>query len=251
MNAFKARLGDGISAAFALLAPLRQAAGCRVLMYHAVGGEVVGDTRRLYSIAPDRFADHVRCLADTFSALMIALEAGIAEGNGLGISFDDGYRDNLMIAAPLLVAAQLPFTIFVTPDFIASGRPQYLSQPELKELAALPGVSIGAHGRSHRRLTQCSDAELADELSGSKAWIEDLLGRPVTVMSYPHGAVDARVRAAAKAAGYRLAACSRFGAYHKGDDPFCVARTDVWAEDSTARLLAKARGHWDWLGWRT
>ncbi len=251
MNAVKARLGDGVSAVFSLLAPLRSTAGCRILMYHAVGGPVGGDAQRLYSIAPERFADHVRCLADAFDARAVALETGIKEGDGLAITFDDGYRDNLTIAAPLLTAARLPFTIFVTRDFVESGRPQYLSRSELKELAAFPGVSIGTHGRSHKPLTQCNDAELVEELSGSKAWIEELLGQPVTAMSYPHGAVDARVRAAVKVAGYRIAACSRFGTYRKGDDPYDVARTDVWAEDDNARLLAKASGHWDWMRWRT
>lgn len=249
MNAWKARLADRISAAFALFAPLRKAPGCRVLMYHAVGGEVSGDAQRLYSIAPDRFASHVRCIAEKFGADTVALATGVTAGRGLAITFDDGYRDNLTVAAPLLVDAKLPFTVFVTPDFVSGGHSQYLSQAELQELAQLPGVTIGAHGRSHRPLTECNDEELAGELVSSRGWLEDLLGRPITTMSYPHGAVDARVRAAVAKAGYEVAACSRFGAHRVGDDPLVVARNDIWAEDDTARLLAKAKGHWGWMGW--
>jgi peptidoglycan/xylan/chitin deacetylase (PgdA/CDA1 family) len=249
MTAWKARLGDRVSAAFALLGPLRAASGCRVLMYHAVGGEVSGDAQRLYSIEPERFASHVRCIAGALGASTVALGAGVAAGRGLAITFDDGYRNNLTVAAPLLVDANLPFTVFVTSDFVSDAQPQYLSQAELQELARLPGVTIGAHGRSHRPLTECNDKELADELAGSRGWLEDLLGRPVTTMSYPHGAVDARVRAAVAEASYEVAACSRFGAHRFGDDPLLVARNDIWAEDSTARLLAKAAGHWDWMAW--
>jgi peptidoglycan/xylan/chitin deacetylase (PgdA/CDA1 family) len=248
MNAWKARIGDAISATFSLLGPVRGADGCRVLMYHSVGGEVSGDPQRLYSLAPDRFANHVRCLArmpDT-----VAFDTGVAAGRGLAITFDDGYRDNLTVAAPLLIEAKLPFTVFVTPDFVTSGQPQYLSRTELQELSRLPGVTIGAHGCSHCRLIGCDDEELACELKESRGWLEDLLGRSIVTMSYPHGAVDDRVRAAVAQAGFAVAACSRFGSHRPHDDPLCVARTDIWAADDSARLLSKIAGHWDWMGWR-
>ena len=247
MNVWKARLGDHISLAFGLLQRFR-APGCRVLMYHAIGGEVTGDHYGLYSLAPDRFASHVRCLARMPDA--VDLKAGVAAGRGLAITFDDGYRDTFTVAAPLLIAAKLPFTVFVTPDFVASGSSQYLSRAALRELSRLPGVTIGAHGRSHRRLTQCNDNELIDELAGSRAWLEDLLSRPIDTMSYPHGGVDARVRSAVASAGFAVAACSRFGSHCQNDDPLRVPRTDIWACDGTARLHSKSAGNWDWMGWR-
>jgi peptidoglycan/xylan/chitin deacetylase (PgdA/CDA1 family) len=248
MNTVKLMLGDCISAAFSLFN--RDDAGCSVLMYHAVGGEVAGDPYGVYSIAPDRFAAHVRCIADRFHDQVTTFSDGIATGHGLAITFDDGYRDNLTVAAPLLVESKLPFTVFVTPNFVTTGNSRYLSPPELKELASLPGASIGAHGRSHRRLTACSDTELADELASSRNWLEDILGKPVTTMSYPHGAVDARVRAAASRAGYMMAACSRFGLHHAGGDSLMVARNEIWAVDGLHRLASKAAGYWAWKGWR-
>ena len=248
MIAWKAKVGDWISAGLSVLGPSGAPSGCRVLMYHAVGGEALDDAGHLYSIAPDRFAGHMRSLTGKFD--VVSLAAGVATGRGLAITFDDGYRDNLTIAAPLLVEASLPFTVFVTTDFVADDRSHYLSRAELRHLASLPGATIGAHGRSHRRLTGCDDTELADELGGSRAWLEDLLGKPVTIMSYPHGAVDARVRGAVAKAGYQTAACSRFGTFRRGDDPLLIARTEIWAEDDTARLHSKAAGHWDWLRWR-
>jgi peptidoglycan/xylan/chitin deacetylase (PgdA/CDA1 family) len=249
MNAWKARIGDAISAAFSLGGVVPRADGCRILMYHSVGGEVSGDRQRLYSIDPARFESHMRCIAGTMGASVTALAPGLAAARGLAITFDDGYHDNLTVAAPLLADLAIPFTVFVTPDFVRGGDPRYLSPAGVRELAALPGVTIGAHGRSHRRLTECNDAELEHELEESRAWLENLLGRPVTAMSYPHGAVDARVRKAAAAAGYELAFSSRFGAYRQNGDKLCVARTDIWAGDNVARLVAKAAGHWDWMGW--
>jgi len=250
MNVLKAAIGDAVSAVYGSAAPLWSNPSGRVLMYHAVGGMAAGDLRGIYSIAPEAFAAHIRCLADTFGSQFAALDNVVAHGAGYALTFDDGYRDNLTVAAPQLSAASLPFTVFVTLDFIDSGEPQYLSRAELKELAGLPGVTIGTHGRSHRALTQLNDLDLADELYRSKSELEDLIGQAVSSMSYPYGAFDVRVRAAAQQAGYAIAACSRFGGFRKGDDPLTVPRIDIWADDGLSRLLAKTRGHWDWMGWR-
>ena len=243
----KAIVGDAIAAVYAVGGLRAPAAGCHVLMYHAVGSEVAGDTQRLYSLAPGLFARHVDVLKRHAA---ISLSEGIARGEGLAVTFDDGYRDNLTVAAPLLVEAGVPFTVFIAPAFVESGEPQYLSRSDVTSLSRLPGVTIGAHGYSHTRLTACDDAALAKELADSRAWLEDLLGVPVTTMSYPHGAVDDRVAAAVAAAGFTVAACSRFGRYRTGDDRYRVPRTDIWSFDGARRLRAKMSGHWDWMAWR-
>ena len=98
MKGIKESLGDWISAGYALTTPLRKPAGCRVLMYHAVGGDVGGDYQGLYSVAPARFSAHMRSLSELFSANVIAYDAGVASGDGIAITFDDGYRDNLTAA---------------------------------------------------------------------------------------------------------------------------------------------------------
>lgn len=250
MNGWKMRVGDWLADAFSVFRPLLQTPrGCRVLMYHSVGSNAIDDRRHLYSIMPALFAEHVHAIAERFGGQSVALDAGVKSGSGLAITFDDGYRDNLTVAAPLLAEAGIPFTVFVSPDFVASGQAQFLSPAELRQLAARPGVTIGAHGRSHRPLTECTDEELDSELRGSCAWLEDLLGRPVTSMSYPHGAMDARVRRAVATAGYTIAACSRIGSYHVGDDPLQVPRTEIWGGDTAARLLSKVVGDWDWMRW--
>ena len=62
--------------------------------------------------------------------------------------------------------------VFVNPSFIMSGEHRYLTAQSLVELANFPGASIGAHGYSHRKLTECTPSELEYELDASKKWIE-------------------------------------------------------------------------------
>jgi peptidoglycan/xylan/chitin deacetylase (PgdA/CDA1 family) len=140
----------------------------------------------------------------------------------LTVTFDDGYRSVLDLAAPVLERLGIAGTVFVVTDFIGKSEPMswrgvdhWMGTPHEHELASLDwdGIArlvaarweIGSHTRSHPRLTQLSQAELHDELHSSRECIEDRLGRPCTSLAYPYGDHDDRVVRAAADAGYRIA----------------------------------------------
>lgn len=228
--------------------------GLRVLMYHAIGSPALGDELGLFSLTPSYFETQVDHLATYYRDRIYALEPGFVpcdDALQLAITFDDGYLDNLTVAAPLLVERGLPYTVFVIADHVRDRRNGFLDPLSLRELAALPGVMIGAHGASHHPLTRCDDRKLQSELVGSRRYLEDLIGRPVLTMSYPHGAVDRRVRQATADAGYRLAACSYADINRPGRDPHLLARTEVLAGDNLRIFRQKLKGNWDWYRWRT
>ena len=76
---------------------------------------------------------------------------------------------------------------------------------ELREAVALPGVDAASHTWSHPNLTALSDAELAEELGRSRAWLrEELTDAAADHLSFPYGLWDERVVAAARDAGYRF-----------------------------------------------
>ncbi|NBQ40300.1 MAG: polysaccharide deacetylase family protein [Alphaproteobacteria bacterium] len=168
----------------------------------------------------------------------------------VAVTFDDGYRDNLRIAAPVLNKHQIPFTVFVCTGFMRDGSGNFLAPAEVRELAAMPGVTIGSHGATHTPLTNLNDRTLHTELVASKSELENITGREVAAISYPHGAVDRRVRAAAAAAGYKYGACSRFDINAPNRDPLLLCRTDIHAGDSLRVFKQKLHGDWDWYKWR-
>lgn len=224
--------------------------GLRILMYHAVGGPADNDARGYYSITAERFSRHMEILSQTAGVAMSpvtqsAWEADIAK---VAITFDDGYRDNLRVAAPILVAHDMPFTVYVATRFVRERHPDFLSPEEVRELAALPGATIGAHGDTHVPLASCDDSALARELADSRAYLEDLTGRKVTTMSYPHGSVDRRVRDAAEAAGYDHAGCSHIGINRSMCDPLLLSRTTIFSHDGEHSFRRKLAGCWDWYG---
>lgn len=78
----------------------------------------------------------------------------------------------------------------------------FLNWDEIKKLSDY-GWEIGPHGATHRRLTECNDADLSYEVSKSKTALEDKLGVTVRSFSYPYGRNDDRVNDGLKKAGYR------------------------------------------------
>ncbi|MBW1909665.1 MAG: polysaccharide deacetylase family protein [Deltaproteobacteria bacterium] len=167
----------------------------------------------------------------------------------VAITFDDGYKNNLHTVAPILLDYGFPFTVFLTVENLDIPSSEYLSRKELIELASLPGVSIGSHGVHHSQMTELGDQDLRAELEDSRSVIEDIIGKKVDMLSYPHGKTDQRVRDTALDLGYRLGAGSRFGTNLEDADPMGLKRIELWSTDSRDIFRQKYSGAWDWYGY--
>jgi peptidoglycan/xylan/chitin deacetylase (PgdA/CDA1 family) len=99
-------------------------------------------------------------------------------------------------------------------DEAAICRDLCMSWDELKLFAADPLVAVGAHSITHCNLAAQSEAIAAEELTISRARIEDALQRSVVHLAYPYGdraAASAREFALARASGYKTAVTTRPG----------------------------------------
>lgn len=226
--------------------------GLRILMYHAIGTQAHGDELGIFTLCPNLFRRHMAFCSDWAhgSVLEFSEAALIAGGGRIAITFDDGYLDNLKVAAPILIEFGLPFTVFVTSEFIRKNRAGFLSPSNLRELAGFPGAQIGAHGANHIPLDQCDDRTLRNELVNSKSYLEDTLGSEIRTLAYPFGAVNRRVRDHALDAGYCLGACSYAGINQPERDRMLLSRTEILSFDSERIFSQKLHGDWDWYRWR-
>ena len=99
-------------------------------------------------------------------------------------------------------------------DQAAVCRELCMSWDELKAFALDPLVTIGAYSITHCNLALQSEATAKEELSLSRARIEDAVQRPVMHLAYPYGdkhAAGAREFALAAACGYQTAVTTRPG----------------------------------------
>lgn len=253
MQSWKRAIGSGLSAIYGVKHGFSgNPQGLRILMYHSIGSPMSDDTNATYSVSRQRFKTHIDYVKAYQSDPNLVVRSFTAQAlTGISFTFDDGYRDNLEVAAPLMLEHGFAFHVFVNPSFVMSRKHQYLTIQSLRELADLPGVGIGAHGYNHRDLTECTRAELEFELVASKKWIEDAIGKEVTTMAYPHGAVNDVVRDATASAGYAMAASSKFGIVTPASDRLALERTDIWSTDTVRTLRSKLHGNWDWMSKRT
>jgi peptidoglycan/xylan/chitin deacetylase (PgdA/CDA1 family) len=91
---------------------------------------------------------------------------------------------------------------------------------EIRQLAARPGHTIGAHSVNHLRLPNQPFEIQEREVRQSKDELEAVLDREVTLFSYPYGGCDDRTIESARKAGFRAAV---------GTSPARVtAACDVW-----------------------
>ena len=236
------------------LVPHPQAHGHRTLMYHSVGLEqnsttVDGDTLGIYSMTLAQFTQQIDAIQGVARSIgMSFVPFGSVLRDTISITFDDGYTDALTVIAPILCARQIPFHIFVSAARMNGSDRKYLSPAQVVELSNMPGVTIGAHGATHRSLTSLTFSELAAELRASKVDLEAVLQKPVTTMSYPFGHINDDVRKAAHDAGFTFAATSKWGFNETANDQLLQRRIDMWSGDNKRTVENKILGHWNWFG---
>jgi peptidoglycan/xylan/chitin deacetylase (PgdA/CDA1 family) len=95
-----------------------------ILMYHRVASVAEHDDPLQLCVDPGRFREQVELLRSL--GAIVPLEeifAGRrAKGARFAITFDDGYADNALAAAPVLESLHAPATVFVVAGAVGSGR---------------------------------------------------------------------------------------------------------------------------------
>ena len=218
----------------------------RVLMYHKVNDLSPNPT----TVPTEVFAEQMAFLGE-LGYVPVSLDA-VRDHYALGaelprgavlITFDDGYRDNLENALPILRRHGYPAVLFVPIGFLDDGRP--LPHEELlctlgvrnatldwSELAELEsgGVRIESHGIGHWPLSDLDPAEATREIAVSKLRLEERLGREVEAFAYVKGSqADYRPEHASlvQQAGYKLAFTSVSGGNGPATDRFRLRRYNV------------------------
>lgn len=104
--------------------PIQRGPGPAILMYHQVADLV--DDHWSMAVQPANFAAHLQILRDRCRPLSLPhlttdLIRGQLDSRSVVVTFDDGYRDNLVNARPLLERYDIPATMFIVGDAIGRG----------------------------------------------------------------------------------------------------------------------------------
>jgi peptidoglycan/xylan/chitin deacetylase (PgdA/CDA1 family) len=114
-----------------------------------------------------------------------------------------------------------------------------LSWDQIKEIAAA-GIEIGSHTTTHPILVRVDRDRVRQELGGSKARLESVIGRKIDLFCYPNGDWNSDVRSEVARAGYRCAVTTESGLNGVGSDPMTLKR--VPAEHDIAHFAQSTSG---------
>lgn len=178
-----------------------------ILMYHYVRDNVDQDNDQLgynLSVPPAEFEAQLKTLKKNgwHTVSLQDVADGKYDDKSVVLTFDDGYKDFILEAYPLLERYNFTATIFVIANNIDAA--VFLSEDDIIYLANR-GFEIGSHSESHANLTNSSNAQLTSELKDSKQTLEGLTGKSVTVFSYPAGQYNNHVVEAVEYYGYEAA----------------------------------------------
>lgn len=307
----------------AMASPGGQRGSLSVLFFHRVYPDVDDMAPGDPTVAS--FDARMGWLQSQFNILPLAegvrrLREGSLPPAAAAVSFDDGYRDNLINAAPILQRRGIPATFFIATGFLDGGimfndvviecarrssLPQVelprlglpsmplgswaerrhaarsvlralkylpmsqrtehvaalpeafsvelpnnlmLSTAELKALAALPGVDLGAHTHSHPILCSLSDDQARAEIEQGREVLRELTGRPVPLFAYPNGRwrqdFDERHRQMVQACGFEAAFSTEPAVCRTGADLWALPRFTPWDRTAWRYRLRMLQMQW-------
>lgn len=231
-----------------------QGDGLRILFYHRVS-----DDRDELAVSPRDFRRQMDYLATESYRVVDVVEAaelldkGISCRRTVGLSFDDGFVDVAEQALPLLAERGFRATVFVAPAVVDGwatfgwyrSQPPVLGWDEIVDLDREGTLRFEAHSLTHPNLLSLRDAEVWEEINGSKLTLEEHFEREVLAFSYPSGLFGVRERGLVAAAGFHVAVSCEPGCNSRGTDRLALRRRQIDRRDGLLDFRAKLGGGHD------
>lgn len=225
-----------------------------ILMYHQIEtAPPKGAVFRSLYVSPGDFARQMALLdllgyrGLSMSALMPYL-MGKQTGKVVGLTFDDGYLNNLTNALPVLSRHGFSSTCYAVSQQLGKtnewDRKVGIAQTPLMNASHLRqwlagGQEVGAHTRHHVRLTQTDIATCMKEITLCKSELEHMTDSPVRHFCYPYGDYTADHIAMARAAGFDSVTTTQRSRCQAQEDTMQLPRIPVVRSTSLLMLWLK------------
>ena len=160
-----------------------------------------GTVMRSLHVPPKRFRFQMRLLKwlgykGLSMGKLLPYLKGEKSGKVVGITFDDGYRNNLTEAMPILQQLGFSATCYIISQKIGGtnewdlekGIPEnpLMNEEEVRQWID-GGMEIGSHTQHHVRLTECDEEQATVEIGQSRIDLEQQFGCKIDHFCYPWG----------------------------------------------------------------
>ena len=234
------------------------------LMYHSISPSD-GSAQAYYDVCtdPKSFRKQMMQLSKagrkgvSVREVLRQMEIGTTADNLTVLTFDDGFRDVLTEAVPIMQEFGFTATVYAIAEKSTAVRSTFkdrecMTSAELRQLANV-GYEIGSHTVSHPRLYELPWEKIEAEVKQSKRALEDSIGQPVDAFCYPYAYPEAdrnfstRFEQLIRECGYTSNVTTIIGTAKRDSDRFRLPRLPVNSWDDEKLLAAKLDGAYDWL----
>jgi peptidoglycan/xylan/chitin deacetylase (PgdA/CDA1 family) len=220
-----------------------------ILSYHGLleDGEISLDDPLHLHVHRDRFIAQLKYLKRHHHIISLShYLAARREGRPIPdyaavLTFEDGYRSFLSIAAPILVEHGVPATAFIISDIAGAtdllevkskyGSTPYLSWSDIRALESHPKLEFGSHTCSHPSLTEIGPEEVRTELIDSLHAVRSNIKHSLSALAYPNGAYSTSISQVARSVGYSCALTIDSGSNDINADLFSLRRQMIFGYD--------------------
>lgn len=229
----------------------------RVLCWHSIADLSSDPLLRDYGVPPATFRSQIEALREARWAFLdgdeflrfVRSRAKVPRRSVL-LTFDDGFADLATEVQPVLDGQRAGAVAFVVSSWVEDPKRWEREQrPPIRPLAdrdvllrlAGAGVEVGAHSRSHPRLTRTEPAAVEDEVAGSRGDLTAMGFPEPRLFAYPYGDHDGRIRDAVRRAGFDAAFTTAPTTARRRGGAYTVPRIEILPGDTGLRLRLKVR----------
>ena len=198
-----------------------------VLMYHRIGDDRYPST----SISQELFEKHIEYLVEEnidvlpITELSKYLKKEINLTNQtVFITIDDAYRSFFQNGFPILKKNKLPFSIFISSDYVSSAEAsEFMSWSMLKEVSNSNGLILN-HSKGHDSLVGMELQKLKQEIELNQIEIEKNIGKQPKIFSYPYGESSKSIEEVIKILNYEIAFSQHSAPIHLEQNKYRLPR---------------------------
>lgn len=199
----------------------------RILMYHMISRQKPKARFNKLRVDPAEFERQIRWLHEDGWEFLLMSELDTSTSRKcVALTFDDGYRDNLLIADPILEKYGARATLYLVVDRhdrdwsktkkIHHSDGELMNEPKLldadiSQMLRSGRWELGAHTMTHANLRTVSNDKRTSEIRASKSDLEDRFGTSVSSFAYPFGIFGQQDIDTVNEAGYRTAVTTEQG----------------------------------------
>ncbi len=213
-----------------------------ILVYHQIAeAPPKGSPFRSLYVAPGDFARQMAFLkllgykGLSMGDLLPYLN-GEKKGRVVGITFDDGYQNNIANALPVLKKQRFSSTCYAVSGLLGQtnswdkhlgiAQAPLMTEDDVRQWV-VGGQEIGSHTHQHLDLLGADDEACRADIALGKTSLEAIVGRPVDHFCFPYGRYEPKHAVIAREAGFKSATTTQRSRCHSQTDLVQLPRVPV------------------------